>query len=254
LRLLLLLPQMMPARVAVLLFAAAATPALAEGFYVAAEVGVVATDDIIHSDPVTSCGTGCIPSEASLDGLRLDSQETAWGISAGWNVREWLSVELAFTELGEPGVTLQPELISLFLPAWGVVPVLDPDTILGEVGVVFAPADFGWAALGVQEFSVNAMFRHRLGDRFSAWWLLGVSRGSFDAQGYVSMIVPTGTPGTVEFRDIPFQSPDAEMGYRWGFGAAYLLNERFSLEVGYRRHELEVVDTESLSLRILLRL
>jgi hypothetical protein len=51
-----------------------------------------------------------------------------------------------------------------------------------------------------------------------------------------------------------WSTPDDEYGYRWGFGAGYALNEGFGLELGYRRHELQVIETEGLSLRLLIRL
>jgi Outer membrane protein beta-barrel domain len=251
----------MRSRLATGLLAIAATPALADGFYVGAEVGVAATDDIVSADPeVLTCAPVCNLDAASLDGIRLDTRESAWSAFAGWTFREWLSLELAYADLGEAKETLQLGAPPLYTPQPGIVISIDPDVYFADVPpaggfLTTAAIDLGWVALGMKEMSVNAVFRHGLTERFSAWWLLGVSHATFDARGYyeVNEIVSF-QPLVVELRQIPFVTPDDETGYRWGFGAEYALNERFSLQLGYRRHELQVIDTETLSVRFLARL
>jgi Outer membrane protein beta-barrel domain len=235
------------------------TPGLAGSLYVGGDLGVAATDDVIDTAPTLRCGANCLPSEVSLDGLRLDAQETAWSLFAGWDVRDWLSLELAYTDLGESEGSLEPgaPLLLHTLPP-GVVAVIDPDAFFGNsppaVGIASA-IDFGSASLGVQEVSVNMVFRHALTKSFSAWWSLGLSLATFETPGYYETIeIISFQPTVWEMRQIPFATPDDETGYRWGFGAEYALNERFGLELGYRRHELQVVDTETLSLRFLIRL
>lgn len=236
-------------------------PGVAGSLYVGGELGVAATDDDVNSAPTLPCGANCLPSEVSLDGLRLDAQETAWSLFAGWAVRDWLSLELAYTNLGEPEDFREPgaPLLLHTLPP-GVVAVVDPDAFFGEVppaaGIAVGQAiDFGSVALGIEEVSVNVVFRHALAKSFSAWWSLGLSLATFEARGYYETIeIVSFQPTVWEMRQIPFATPDDETGYRWGFGAEYTLNERFGLELGYRRHELQVVDTETLSLRFLIRL
>lgn len=236
------------------------TPVYAEGFYLGGELGVAATDDIVDTDrvsPVAPCAA-CVPSEVSLSGVRLDAQETAWSLFAGWNVRDWLSLELAYADLGEPGDPLY--LVPPLLYNFGVVPAIDPDAYfaenppaLGTAGVL--AVDLGWAALGIEEVSVNAVFRHALAKDFSAWWSLGLSFVSFEADGYFETIeIISLQPSVFEVHQVPFATPDDETGYRWGFGAEYAINERFALELGYRRHELQVIETDALSLRFLVRL
>lgn len=240
-------------RTAIFFLGLITAPALADGFYFGAEIGVAASDGIIHADRVVPCGAGCMPGQVSLDGLHLDAEDAAWGLFAGWQFRNWLSFELAYDDLGEQEDELVILPSPLIVPGPLVVPELNSDYLsYGPPNLVSVPIepDWGWAGLGLEEVSFNAYFRHALTERFSAWWTLGVSLVTFEASGYYEMQILTGLqPTALEIRRIPFATPDDETGYRWGFGAEYAFNDRFALQVGYRRHELQVIEVESLSLR-----
>lgn len=104
-------------------------------------------------------------------------------------------------------------------------------------------------ALEIEEWYVGTRFSVPLSSRFRANWFAGISRASFESQGGLPLVSP---PGFNLFADfLPFASPDDETGLVWGFGFDWEANERLSLDLGFRRHDIQVLDVDTISLGLL---
>jgi opacity protein-like surface antigen len=247
---------MRPAHLLLLTFCLAPA-AFAESFYLGADIGHAGYDDTADADPVAPCGAPCTPTELSIDGLHFDSGDTAWSVFAGWNIRDWVSVELAWSDLGETS-----ETFGFFAPALAGPPAIEmlPPNPGAFDGVVFASAvvfvaDGDRAALSVEEISLSAVFRKKLAERFSASWSLGVTQASFETSGQLLVgSYSAGPPPVFAAVPVPFAAPDDEVGFLWGIGAAWHVTDRIALELAYRNHDTQVIDVEAYSLRVSLTL
>lgn len=240
---------MRPAHLALLTICLAPS-AFAEPFYAGAEIGLATFDDTADADRIPSCGAQCVPSAVSINGTHFDSEETAWSVFAGWNIRDWVSIELAWSDLGETGDTLDIPS-SLVMPQVIQYPAFPAafDGIFFVDSAIVSPVDS--AALSVEELTLSTVFRKQLAERFSASWSLGVIRASFDTKGSIPVgTVSSSPPPTITYTPVPFAAPDDEFGFLWGIGGAWHVTDRIDVELTYRNHDVRVVDVETYSLRI----
>ena len=226
-------------------------PAFADGYYVAADLGMASYSDKIR-DRAAQGSSGIPPAEFSLDRQPFESDETAWGISAGWQLRDWLALELGYADLGNAGQEPFPSL-SFFAPNPPVIvpnpPVIPPGPIAGFVPGPVLPVG---AALDVEEWSLAARFSKPLVDKLSANWLIGLSRTDYSAEGsFTFNDVVSLNPLVFNPVEIPFASPDAETGLLWGLGFGWQTSASTSLELNYRQHKTDVIDIDTTSLRFL---
>jgi len=159
-----------------------------------------------------------------IDHQNFDSTETAWGALLGWKVNSWLALEGGYSDLGNAGETI---FVAVLLPPDG-----EPPDIVTSAGV----------ALGIEEWHVGTRFSVPLSSRFRANWFAGFSRASFDVQG-VTPIYGFGPPVFASF-----VSPDDQNGFVWGFGFGWKANEWLSLDLGFRRHDTQVLEVDAVSL------
>lgn len=233
--------------VAALLLAPVAS---AETFYIGASIGVSMVDDVVSTDFTSVSQPGQLPGEISLNGSAFDTNEPAYGITLGWRAKNWLALELGYTDLGESRQTLRAPTFST------LTPIVDPITLPpgpGFSGFVAAPLSFDGPAFSIEEWSLAARFSAPLVSGLSANWSVAVTQVQFDASGelIINEIV-TLDPLVLNSINVPYASPDNEIGYRFGFGFAWKFNDLFSTDIGYQRHDTKVVDVESVSLRLIL--
>lgn len=230
--------------------------ATAETFYVGASIGVSMVDDIVSADLTSSSQPGELPDEVSLSGSAFDADEPSYGITLGWRAKNWLAVELGYTDLGESTQTLRA-------PFFGTVtPVLNPAdfppgpvNFFGGFAVPFNPFNLDGPTLSIEQWSLAARFSASLISDLSANWSIGITHNQFDAGGQLTITeIVTLDPLVFNSINIPYASPDNEIGYRLGFGFAWKFNNRFSADIGYQRHDTEVVDSESIALQLILSL
>ena len=228
-------------------------PSIADTFYVGGSIGVSMIDDTASAPLTTAVAPILLPSEFSLNGLAFDSNETASGVFIGWNATNWLALEFGYTDLGNTGLSLQLGFfgtVSLTQPIVPIVPLPPP------VGIVAFSAPPGTnAALGIEEWSITAKFRKSLFSKLSANWSVGVTRAQFEAFGQLTIneIVSLNPP---VFNPVahPYASPETETGFNFGLGFAWDFNDRFSADIGYRRHDTRVIDAETVTLRLIFTL
>ena len=237
-------------RIAPLFFAVLFSSAAAAEFYIGGSVGTSRFDDTVD-DPGNFRFFGSeLPSEISLNGLLLDQSETALGAFVGWRTNDWLSLELGYSDLGE-AAQRSLGVIGIGIPFR--VPLNSPP----DPGFFtrIPPTVAGPAAMGIEEWSVTAKFSKPLVSKLSANWLIGISLAEFDAVGELTLReIVSFDP--LEFRNvtIPFASPDSDEGIVYGFGFAWEFSDRFSADLGYRKHDTPVFDVETLSARFIVGL
>jgi len=219
-------------------------------FYVGGNIGVSMIDDTASTALIAACEPLCFPDELSINGRAFDSNETAWGAFIGWQAIDWFALEIGYTDLGNTGQEQQFSFIGL-VP--GVITVLPPG--IGSGIIVTTPPIFpssnNTAALNIEEWSISAKFNISLFSDLSANWLIGVTRTEFESQGSLTIpVIVSLSPTITELVTFPFASPESETGFIWGFGFAWDLNERSSVDLGYRKHETQVIDVETVSFGI----
>lgn len=226
---------------------------IAETFYVAGSIGVSMVDDTANADLTSSFQPGELPSEISLNGSAFNSEEPAYGIILGWRAKNWLAVEFGYTDLGESKQSLQFPTFNLVAPPPG--PIEFPPGFTGFVGAFAAPLNADGPSLGIEEWSLAARFSKSLISGFSANWSVGITHVEFDAGGQLVINeIITLDPLVVNSTNIPYASPDNEIGYKFGFGFAWKFNDRFSADIGYQRHDTRVIDVETVALQLILSL
>ena len=234
-----------------------ACPAMADGFYVGADVGFSNVDDVADAEKVSPCEPLCFDEEISINGIHFDADESAWGLTFGWQWRDWFAIEASYADLGEPA-----EIVNLSTGTAGsplIVPAISPGSLpsFGDIAAVsttqlgLASSNFGsYAALSIKETALSARFSKRLTDRYSAYWILGITRANFETRGSLRVPVLLGIgQGPVAFSDSKFAAPDATTGTVWGIGFAWDASDRFSVDIGYRQRDTRVIDVETVSLR-----
>jgi OmpA-like transmembrane domain len=228
--------------------------AAADAFYVGVDLGVAFYDDVADATPISPCEPYCLADESSVNGITFSSNETAWGAVVGWNVIDWLAVELSYADLGEAGEDQQlpfgPPLIQPSIDNWPP-PIFANDPI--TVGVIDTTSpNVGFVALGVEELALSLRLKKQLTDSFAANWSLGVSRARFETRGERRISVITGYPDTTVTEIVTsFVAPETETGLSWGLGISWDVSKRYSLDFGYRQHNTQVVDVGTITLRAL---
>ena len=226
--------------------------AIADKFYVAGNIGVAKIDDAVDTTSSVFASPGGLPNEFSLNGLPLDSNETLAGVVFGWIASEWLSVELAYSDFGEAGLRAPSVIGSTF--SRPIVPTqISPGTGLFPAAFqIPAPTAIGVSA---SEFSLGARFSKYLVADLSANWSLAISHADFDANGAITINeIVTVNPLTFNAVTIPFQSPDSEFGFSYGFGFEWKFSNRISADIGYRKHDTHVLEIETASVRLIVKL
>ena len=220
------------------------------GFYVGGNLGVSMIDDTASTALIAACEPFCFPDELSINGRAFDSNETAWGAVIGWHAIDWLALEIGYTDLGNTGQEQPFSFIGL-VPGGitGLPPGIGPGIIVTTPAIF--PTSSNNAALDIEEWSFSAKFTISLFSDLSANWLIGITRVDFESQGSLTIpVIVSLSPTITELITFPFASPESETGFIWGFGFAWDLNERFSVELGYRKHETQVIEVETVSLGI----
>lgn len=227
--------------------------AKAETFYIGASIGVSTVDDIVSADLTSSSQPGELPGEISLNGNAFDTNEPAYGIIFGWHAKNWLAVELGYTDLGESKQTIRAPFVGTVTPS--IIPV---DPLPGPInffGGFAAPVNLDGPTLRITEWSLAARFSKYLISELSANWLIGITHNQFEAGGQLTINeIVTVDPLVLNSVSIPYASPDNEIGYKFGFGFAWKFNDRFSADIGYQRHDTQIVDIESIALQLILSL
>ena len=224
------------------------TTAEAEDFYVAANIGVANIDDAVDTTSTIVTNPGQLPNAFSLNGLPFDSNETSAGLVFGWVTSEWLSLELAYNDFGEAGPGL-PSLIGSPIPGPIIPTTIPPSTGLFPAAFQIPPPTP--ISVSTSAFSFGAKFNKHLVADLSANWSLAVSYNDFDAEGAITVNeVVTVNPLTFNPVTIQFQSPDGEFGFSYGFGFEWKFNDRFSADIGYRKHDTQVLEIETITTRL----
>lgn len=227
--------------------------AKAETFYIGGSIGVSMVDDIVSADLTSSSQPGELPEEISLNGSSFDTNEPAYGITLGWRAKNWLAIELGYTDLGESKQTLRAPFLGTVTPSLN--PAGFPPGPIDFFGPIAAPVILDGPTLGIEELSLAARFSMPLISGLSANWLIGITQNQFDAGGQLTINeIVTLDPLVLNSTNIPYASPDNEIGYKFGFGFAWKFNDRFSADFGYQRHDTQVVDIESIALQLILSL
>lgn len=246
-------------RLVSVLLLATALPAVADDFYLSVGAGLAVFDDTASTSnaPFPQPGQRVIPS--SVNGQRFDSNESAIELGVGWQIRDWIALELAYTDFGNAGqnadgilfqlpTTLTPPQIT---PGVSLIP--PPSNGFGFVGATLPPPFT--SALGVETWSINARFRKPLFAGFSATWNAGISRAEFDAEGSISLLqIVDVDPLVTQETSVVYQNPGSETGFRYGFGVEWTFNDRFAFDLGYQRHDTRVIDLETVMVKIIVSL
>jgi hypothetical protein len=130
----------------------------AESFYVGARLGLSQYDGTADAARNT---TDSPPSEISINGLAFESDETAWGVYGGWNIKDWFALEIGFNDLGNTG----------------------RETFVAFDGV--AAFTTRGVAVDVAESYLASKFTLSLPGTWNANWTIGITRASFDTAGAV---------------------------------------------------------------------
>lgn len=187
-------------------------------FYVGASGSYAAVNGQASADRTRVASPGELPTAVSIDGLVFDDEDFAWSAIAGYRVWKFLAVEAGYADLGKFDLG---------------------GTLLGQPNM---------PRLAVEEWYLAARFAVPIYKRLSATWHLGVSRASFEVTGSVPVF--SGFPFPTLVGNIPFETPDDETGFLWGFGFSYALTDRLDLGVNYRRHATQVIDAETAGLEV----
>jgi len=227
--------------------------AIAETFYIGGSIGVSMIDDTVKTDATSFFQPSTRPNEIPLNGRALDSNETAYGIFLGWRAKKWLAVEFGYTDLGKSEQSLQLPAFVLVVPP--PIPAPIPPGVTPFPPVITAPLVADRPTLSIEEWSLTAKFSKPLISGFSANWSVGVTNAKFDAGGQLTVSeVVTLDPLVINSVSIPYVSPDSEIGYKFGFGFAWKFSGRFSADIGYLRHDLQVIDVDTVTLQLILAL
>lgn len=206
----------------VLTLALAATDARAEVLHVGGSLGAARFEGTADADRPDFVGP--VPEVISIDGSPFESTESTWSVHGGWQIKRWLALEAGFSDLGNSGV----EQI---------------------VGITSIPGVLQTRrrSIAIEEWQVAARFSVALSQRFSADWVVGLTRAQFDVDGSIPLRL--GPAPFFEIEEVPFESPDDETGLVWGFGFGWKLHERVRLGIEYRQHNTRVLDIDTLSIQ-----
>ncbi len=168
------------------------------------------------------------PESIPMDNLPFDDDANGWSAAIGYQFVEFFAVELGYEDLGEVRSSLS---------------VLPSQSAEGPY-------------LGVESVFLKAQFQYPLGNRFAATWHLGVTRTEFEADGALtlSLGIPFPRFPPPESVVIPFADPDRETGYFVGFGASWRAHKHLEVELSYSRKKLEVLEFDSVGIRLIGRL
>jgi len=227
-----------------------ASPAIADTFYFGGTIGVSMFDDTADAALTSSSGPGVLPDEISIDGQLFDSNETTSGVFIGWNANDWLAIEFGYTDLGKTDQSLSVGFLTA-VPL--TIPPGLPISTFSFSAISAFPTNFNAnaAALGVEEWSISAKFSKSLISDLSANWSVGITQAQFDADGQLTFSeIITFVPLVISPVTRPYASPGSETGFIFGFGFAWDFNDRFSVDVGYRKHDTRVFDVDTVTLRL----
>lgn len=193
------------------------------------------------------------PSEISLNGLPFDDDSSGWSIDVGYQITDFLAVEIGYDDLGKfDGKAPVTAGTPLFAPVPGAGFYVPPAFFIGVAPVIPDPLQ---RTLDVRSFNLAARFGVDLTKRVRATWHLGLARAEFDARGSTVFLLP---PETISepFTElsVPFADPGEETGYLFGFGIGFDLSRQFDAELTYSRQDLRVLEFDTIELRFIGRL
>lgn len=128
----------------------------------------------------------------------ISETDKAFALGLGYSLNPSLSVELAYHDLGGFGFSE-----SVFAPALSMSDI------------------YIYSSVNVTAYSLSALAKLPLSDKFDIYGRSGYAHISIDATG-------TGTGITV-----PLNTSDSENKATYGIGAAYTVNEKFALRADY---------------------
>lgn len=172
------------------------------------------------------------PESVSLNGAPFEDDDNGWSAAIGYQFLKFFAVEVGYEDLGRFGSTV------------GTTSIQRVDRPFLEVDATF----------------LKAQFQYPLGKRFAATWHVGVARSEFKADGMLALNVgiplpifprPAPLPEPIY---IPFADPGRETGYFFGFGASWRAHRHLDVELSYSRKDLEVLEFDTVGLRVIGRL
>ncbi len=213
---------------AILLMAAVAVAAPATAadwpLYLGASIGLAEVDGTANTDGFRLTSGPDLPDAVPLDGLPFEDDDGTWSAFLGYEINRYVAVEVGYADLGRHSSRIN----------------------IGSRGSPRLEAESAYFA-GRLSFPLT--------EHIDATWRLGLSQTWFDAEGRT--FVFSGSPGPIlggpilgVFTEIPFADPDDETGFVWGFGFDWRFARRFSAEIGFTRHDVQVLDVDTYNLRL----
>ncbi len=213
---------------AILLMAAitVAAPATARDgpLYLGASIGLAEVDGTASTDGLRLTTGPGLPDAVPLDGLPFDDDDGTWSAFLGYEINRFVAVEVGYADLGRH-----------------------------STGINVGPAET--PRLEAESAYLAGRLSFPLTEHIDATWRLGLSQTWFDAEG--STFAFLGSAGPIVGRpvlgivtEIPFADPDDETGLVWGFGFDWRFAPRFSAEIGFTRHDVQVLDVDTYNLRL----
>ena len=171
------------------------------------------------------------PESISLDGLPFDDDDSGWNAAIGYQFVDFFAVELGYEDLG----------------------AFDSSANFAVLG----GGEIETPSLSVKGATLKAQFQYPFTERFRATWHLGIMRAEFEAGGaltFPSVPFPPFPVPPIEAVTVPYADPGRETGYFFGFGGSWRFHPHFEVELAYSRKNLEVLEFDTIGLRLLGRI
>lgn len=173
------------------------------------------TDSVARAD---GGGPQPIDEPLSIDGLPFDDDVAAWRAFLAYRMSPRFWIEGGYADCGS----------------------------FASVPIGFAGED---VELSAETLYLAAVFRQPLTPSVYAVWSAGALHASFDVDGVlIPPALPTFPPLPAQ---IEFADPDDELGLTWSAGFGWRPKGPLSVELNYRRQDLEVINVEAVSLDFL---
>jgi opacity protein-like surface antigen len=154
---------------------------------------------------------------SGIGGEEFDDDSTIWAGFVGYDLNDFFGLELSYARLGE--FSREDDVFNRNPPR-----------------------------LEISELSLSGRFSWLISRRFSVSGSLGISRNFFSVKGDVSKIFAFPSFGQNALG--PARDPDDETGHLWGVGLEWRFTDRIIGGVEAIRHDTQVLETDTFSLRI----